>query len=43
MTKWHRTEADKSWPIHATVNAKNSNNGKLEGGGGGGAYRYSCG
>ena len=36
MTKWHRGEADKSWPIHATVDAKNSNKGKLDGGGRGG-------
>ena len=35
MTKWHRTEADKSWPLHAKVGAKNKNQGKLEGGGGG--------
>ena len=34
MTKWHRTEADKSWLIQATVGTKNSNKGKLEEGGG---------
>ena len=42
MMKWHKTKADKSWQIHATVDAKNSNKGELDGGGGG-AYRYSCG
>ena len=35
MTKWLRTEADKSWPTHATVDTKNINKGRLEGGGGG--------
>ena len=35
MTKWLRTEADKSWPTHATVDTKNINKGKLEVGGGG--------
>ena len=30
MMKRRRTEADKSWPIHATVDAKNSNKGKRE-------------
>ena len=35
MMKWHRTETDKHWPIHATVDTKNSNKGTLEGGGGG--------
>ena len=35
MKKNHRTEADKSWPIHVTVDAKNSNKWKLEKGGGG--------
>ena len=34
MMKWHRTEADKSWLIHATFDAKNSNKGKLAGSGG---------
>ena len=34
MAKWHRGERKKSWPIHATVDAKNSHKGKLEGGGG---------
>ena len=28
MMKWHRTEADKSWPIHATVDTKKSKKGK---------------
>ena len=35
MTKWYRTEADKSWLIHISVDAKNSNKWKLEGAGGG--------
>ena len=35
MIRWHRTEADKSWPIHATVDAENSDKGELEWGGGG--------
>ena len=34
MTKWHKTEADESWPIRSTVDTKNSNKRKLEGGGG---------
>ena len=32
MMKWHMTEADKSCLIHATVDPKNSNKGKQEGG-----------
>ena len=36
ITKWHRTEADKSWPMGATSDGKNSNKAKLDGGGGGG-------
>ena len=35
ITKWHRTEADKSWPIGATLDGKNSNKANLDGGGGG--------
>ena len=32
--KRHRTEADKSWPIHATGDGESRNNGKMEGEGG---------
>ena len=32
MAKWHRGEADKIWPTHATVDAYNSNKRKLDGG-----------
>ena len=39
MPKWHRSEADKSWLIHATVSTKNSNKSKLEGGRGRGGAR----
>ena len=42
MTKWHRGRADKTWPIQATIDANNSNKGKVDGGEGwGGAYRFS--
>ena len=36
MTKWHRGEADKGWLRHATVDAKSSDKGRLEGRGWGG-------
>ena len=42
MTRWHRDEVERSWPRHATEDAKRDDEGRVGGGREGQPGGYCC-